>query len=136
MAGFEMNFPDDFLSELLESDFDEIAEAALSECKPDMEVNVKTSLSRSASGEYATGAMVSSVKATKPKKAKTDAWIMVTRPTGKDDKGVRNMDKAMYLEYGTVKQNAKPWLINATKNAEASCMDKMQKVFNKKVGAQ
>lgn len=135
MAGFEMNFPENFMDELFDTDFDEIAEDVLKACAPTMESSVKTSLERSAEKGYATGTMVSSIKAAKPKRTKTDAMIMVTRPTGKDKNGVRNMDKAMYLEYGTSKQAARPWLVNATKNAESTCLEKMQQEFNKKVGA-
>lgn len=46
MAEFEMEFPDDFLSDLLESDFDEIAEAALKEAAPVLEKSMKQSCQR------------------------------------------------------------------------------------------
>ena len=34
MAAFEVDFPDDFMQDLLQSDFDEIAEEALKEASP------------------------------------------------------------------------------------------------------
>ena len=51
--------------------------------------------------------MVASIKATGPKKTKSKIYDFV-RPTGKDAKGVRNMEKLAYLEYGTSKQPATP----------------------------
>ena len=135
MANFEVNFPEDAFGTLLKDEdiLKEMVEAAA----PVMDKAVKKQLTTSIGaygGKYSRGEMLASVKTTKAKKTKTDAVICVTRPTGKDKKGVRNAAKAFYMEYGTSKQSAHPWLDTATKNAEPECIEAMQKVFNKKAG--
>lgn len=135
MASFDLNFSDDFLSQLLASDFEQIATEALAAAAPELEDSVERSLDSVTNKGYSTGTTAHSIKATKPKKTKTDAFIVVARPTGSDKKGVRNMEKAAYLEYGTSKQAATPWLQNATNNAEASVLSKCQEIYNKAVGA-
>ena len=44
MAEFEIDFPDDFLEDLLETDFDEICEEGLTQAAPIMENALKQSL--------------------------------------------------------------------------------------------
>ena len=46
---------------------------------------------------------------------------------------VRNMEKMVYLEYGTSKQRATPVLSKATRRAEKDVISKMQEVFNREV---
>ena len=46
MAIFDVDFPDDFLSELLETDFDEIAEEALKEAVPILEKTMKAEVKK------------------------------------------------------------------------------------------
>ena len=46
---------------------------------------------------------------------------------------VRNMEKMIYLEYGTSKQRATPVLSRATRRAEKDVISKMQEVFNREV---
>lgn len=131
----EVNFSNDFMSEFLDTSFDEIAEEALNAASPILTESTSKALSRSASRGYATGKMVSSIKATKAKRTKTDAWIVVARPTGKDAKGVRNALKAGVMEYGSAHEAARPWLTAAAKNAEPASIAKMQEIYNQKVGA-
>lgn len=133
MAGFQVNMDDIFKVEL-SSSFEQMAVQALNEAAPIMVDAVKQSLSDSASRGYSIGDTVRSIKASKPRRCRTDAYLLVVRPTGKDAKGVRNMEKAMYLEYGTTKEAARPWLQNASKNAEAQALEKMQEVFNRAMG--
>lgn len=135
MAQFDMNFPDDLFADLLDTQFEEIAVEALDKASPELNRSVQSSLIASASRGYSKGEMQASIKATKPKRTKTDAFIVVSRPTGRDKKGVRNMEKAAYLEYGTSKQAARPWLANATNNAQSTVLDIAQKVYSEKVGA-
>lgn len=133
--GMEVNFSDDFMSELFDTSFDEIAKEALDAASPVLSDATRKALEHSANRGYATGKMVSMVKATSAKKTKTDAWIVVARPTGKDAKGVRNALKAGVMEYGSAHETARPWLATATKNAESDALTKMQEVYNQKVGA-
>lgn len=133
----EVNFPEDLMSELFDTSFDEIAKEALEAASPVLVRSSQNALQRSVSsrGTYSKGVMVPTTKATKAKKTKTDAWIVTVRPVGKDAKGVRNSLKAGVLEYGSAHEAARPWLTNASKNAEAEATEKMQEVYNRKVGA-
>ena len=77
-----------------------------------------------------TGAMEESIKATGADINAKGHYICV-RPTGRDEKGVRNMEKMIYMEYGTSKQKETPVLSPAVRKAEGPVLDKMQEVFNR-----
>ena len=66
---------------------------------------------------------------------KNGGYYLAVRPTGKDKKGVRNMEKMAYFEYGVKGRPAAPILETAVNNAEPGVMKKMQEVFDRKVGA-
>ena len=149
MANFEINFPDDFLSDLLDSDFEEVAKAALEETAPTLKTSIQSSI-RSVVSHTGDSELVNSVKISKPKRTSTDAWIINVGPAGKSSNyyysygttkrvkrkyAVSNVLKAVWLEYGRVGQTAKPWLTSATENVRGTIMDKMQDIYNKKVGA-
>lgn len=150
MADFDFNFPDDFLSELLETDFDDLAEDMLSEAAPIYKDAIQRSMKSSIlhDGE---SEMVESVKARKPKKCKNGAWLVHIGPSGnsknmytaKNGKGQRtsrkypvsNILKAIWKEYGIAgRQAPRPWLQRAKNDAEAQTMSKMQEIYNRKVG--
>ena len=80
------------------------------------------------------GAMNASIKPTKPKRGR-DGYSVTVRPTGTDKKGVRNMEKMAYLEYGSQKQAATPVLSPAVRESEEAVCQKMQEVFEQEVGA-
>lgn len=149
MGSFEINFPDDFLSELLDTDFEEVAKEALEVTAPVLKSSIQTSI-KGRIGHPGDSELVNSVKISKPKKTKTDAWIVNVGPSGKSSNyyysygsskrvkrkyAVSNVLKAIWLEYGRQGQAAKPWLTTATENVRTSIMDKMQEIYNKKVGA-
>ena len=79
MAAFDIEFPDDFLSELLDTDFDEIAEEALRDTAPLLEKSMKREARRAVMHE-GESEMVESIRASIPKKTKTDAWIVNVGP--------------------------------------------------------
>lgn len=79
-----------------------------------------------------TGAMTASVKPTKAKHT-GDGFSVVVRPTGKDKKGLRNMEKMAYLEFGTSKQRATPVLAPAVRESTEPVEQYMQEIFNKEV---
>ena len=59
-------------------------------------------------------------------------YYISVRPTGKDKKGVRNMEKMAALEFGVDgKQAATPVLTPAVNDAEGKVLDKMQEVFDR-----
>ena len=147
MAGFEVDFPEDFLSELLDTDFDEIAEEALQEAAPLLEQSMKQSC-RTVIEHEGDSELVDSIKSSKPKRTKTDAWIVNVSPKGYSKikvyrhkrKGrrykVSNALKAIWKEYGIPgRQPPRPFIDNACNRASSSVMSKMQEVYNGKVGA-
>ena len=147
MAGFEIDFPDDFLSELLDMDFDEIAEEALHETAPLLEAFMKQSCKAVITHE-GESELVDSIKSSKPKKTKTDAWIVNVSPKGNSKTKVyhhtrtgrkypvSNALKAIWKEYGIPgRQPPKPFITSACNKVRDSVMAKMQEVYNRKVGA-
>ncbi|MCM1057894.1 MAG: hypothetical protein NC517_09840 [Firmicutes bacterium] len=148
MAAFEIDFPDDLFSGLLEADFDEIAEEALAEAAPLLEESLRASCRRVIEHE-GESELVESITARKPKKTKTDAWIVNVGPSGYSktkkyhhqvsdrEYPVSNALKAIWKEYGIAgQQAAKPFITSAVNSVRDAVMDKMQEVYNRKVGAE
>lgn len=79
------------------------------------------------------GEMVASIQATKPKKNKYGIYSFV-RPTGTDSKGVRNMEKLAYLEYGKEGQAATPVCTPVKNRIGAEVSKKIQKSFERQAG--
>lgn len=133
MAAFDFDFPDDFMSDLLDTEFEEIAEEALSKCAPVLQDSIKKSIDTVV--QDGTGQLVNSVKIKGPKKTKTDGYIINVGPSGTGKKGAGNVQKAVWLEYGSAHQAPRPWLETATRNAEGKVMEQMQQIYDQKVGA-
>lgn len=146
MANLEMNFPDDFLSDLINTSFEEIAEEAEKECAPIVKTEVQKSIKEVVQHD-GDSELVNSIKISGPKKTKNGAYIVNIGPSGNskniyyhDGKNKRkypvsNALKAIWLEYGRAGQEAHPWLSTATKNSENKVLKKMQEIYNKKVKA-
>lgn len=143
MAQLNIDFPEDFMSELLSTEFDEIAKEALSEAAPILEQSLKTSCKKVIDHE-GESEMVESISCGKPKRAKTDAWIVNVGPRGYSrtktfSRGrrkypVSNALKMIWKEYGIAgRQAAKPFITNACNNARAAVMQKMQEIYERKV---
>lgn len=129
MANFNFDFEDELEKQMAMLDnFDEIAEKIITESLPTLEQNVKSECNN----HTETHEMVDSIKPTKVKKGK-NGWYSVVRPTGKDKKGVRNMEKLVYLEYGTSKQIATPTLSVAVSKSNQPIAEKMQEIYNREV---
>ena len=125
MASFHVDFPDDLVRQIERlANSDEIQERMLKEASPIMEESLKTELEK----HKDSGKLVTSIK-TKIKKNHI-GWFAVSRPMGRDSKGVRNMAKLMYIEWGTRKQPARPLVSRAVKNVESKVIAKMQEVFD------
>jgi HK97 gp10 family phage protein len=130
MGKFDFEIPADFIKQLGKlADVDRIAPRMIDEAMPILERNLKSELAK----HRRTGDMINSVKKTKAGKNKY-GYFAVVRPTGKDSKGVRNMEKLAHAEYGTSKQPATPILTKAIKDSENAVMKKMQEVFEREVG--
>ena len=128
MAKFEVQGIDDFMKEISQIDIDRIAPKMLEESVPILEKSVRAESAK----HWDTGAMEESIKATGANINARGHYICV-RPTGRDEKGVRNMEKMVYMEYGTSKQAATPVLSPAVRKAEDPATEKMQEVFNREV---
>lgn len=111
MAKFEVEGIDSLMKELDEVEVRKIAPLMLEEAIPILEKSVV----KEASKHSDTGEMVRSIKKTGAVRTKKGYYACV-RPTGKDHKGVRNMEKMAYLEYGVgARQPATPTLTPAIK---------------------
>lgn len=114
--------------------FDSIAEKLLKDASPIIEESVKSECGIHSE----THAMVDSVKSKKPAKNKS-GWYVVVRPTGKDENGVRNMAKMVWIEYGYFNKRAKhfvapkPILTKALNGCREKVLKMMQETLNKKM---
>jgi len=130
MAKFDFEIPSGFLKQLGSlAEVDKYADKMIDEAMPILEKNLKTELAK----YKRTSQMLDSVKKTKSKKVK-DGYYAVVRPTGKDDKGVRNMEKLAWLEYGTKNQAPKPILTKAIKDSTPAVLSKMEEVYKREAG--
>ena len=126
MAKFDIYGIDDLMKDLSQIDVDRIAPQMLEESVPILEKAVKAEAAK----HKDTGAMEESIKATGAD-INAKGYYICVRPTGRDEKGVRNMEKMIYMEYGTSKQKETPVLSPAVRNAEGPVLEKMQEVFNR-----
>lgn len=89
-----------------------------------------------------TGKMTESIRATRAKKNEK-GYCVVVRPTGKETRKmkngkthtVRNMEKLVYLHYGTSRQRATGIVTRVANKARVPTLEAMQAVFNREVKA-
>lgn len=131
MGKFDFTIPDDFIKQLGRlADVDRLAPMMLDEALPILDTNVKSEVSK----HVVSGDLAGSIVRKKAKKTKGGGYYASVAPSGVDHKGVRNMEKMVYLEYGTKRQPARPTLTKALKDSESEVYAKMQEVFNREVG--
>ncbi len=131
MGKFDFEIPADFIKQLGKlADVDKYAPQMIDEAMPILERNVKAEVSK----HVVSGDLLKSIKISKAKKTKKGGYFASVHPSGTDRKGVRNMEKMVYLEYGTKKQPARPTLTKAMKDSEAAVLNKMEEVFKREVG--
>lgn len=104
---------DDFLHSLTSMDVGALTTEMIEAAEPVMVERVKKYANR----HKASGDMIRSIKSTGVKERRGGKYLVV-RPTGRDHKGVRNMEKLAYLEYGTANMPASPIITPAVKDAE------------------
>lgn len=130
MGSMNFNIDSGFIRQLEKmGDTENLIPKIIEETTPIVENSLKGALRK----HKRTGSMINSIKATKVKKNQ-NGYYAVVRPTGKDENGVRNIEKMVYSEYGTSKQKADPvqkQVINETENA---INEKAQEIFNREVG--
>lgn len=117
---------DSLMKDLSILDFSTLAPKMLEEAAPILQGNI---VKRSAA-HHDSGDMEGSIQPKKVTRGASEYRISV-RPTGKDSKGVRNMEKMCYLEYGTAKQDATPVMGPAVAESEEPVIEKMQEVFDR-----
>lgn len=79
-----------------------------------------------------TGSMASSVRCSKPVINRNGDAVGRVKFSGNDKNNMPNWYKAIWLEYGTVNQPAKPFVRPAIKSCESSVRAAMQAVFDRK----
>lgn len=104
---------------------------ALDMVKAGQEVMQKA-IKNAAQKHVKTGAMANSVKSSKPVINRAGDAVGRVKFYGKDKNGMQNWSKALWIEYGTVNQNAQPFVRPAIKSCENSVRTVMQKVFNER----
>ena len=130
MGKFDFEMPSDFLKQLGKlEDVERIAPQMINEALPILDKRVKAEVSK----HQVSGDLAKSIKKSKAKKAKNGGYIASVFPSGTDQKGVRNAEKLIYLEYGTTKQKATPTLTKALKDATPEVLAKMQEVFEREI---
>lgn len=130
MAQFDITGFDEFLADLSSWDVDRLAPLMLQEAVVPLERNVRAETAR----HHRTGDMEGSIKKTGASMGASGNYYICVRPTGTDRKGVRNMEKMAYAEYGTSKQPATPILTPAVHKSEAEVYKAMQDVFDRETG--
>ena len=139
--GFEVNVPDDIFGELIRNASDETLKAIVDETSPELVKSMQQSIKGQIKHPGESN-LVNSIKATKAKATKTDAIMSFVRPTGTDStrsdtggrrsKPIRNMEKAIYMNYGTAKEAARPWLESAVSKVDSAITKKLQEEFEKR----
>lgn len=80
-----------------------------------------------------TGSMANSVKCSKPLIDKNGDAVGRVKFYGTDEAGMLNWYKAIWIEYGTVTQPARPFIRPAIRGSESSVKAAMQKIFDRKL---
>lgn len=129
MATLNYDIPDEMMDEFkkLGTDTEEIILKMLNGAIPILETHVKEELEK----HRISGDLLRSIKIIKAKQAKAGGYSASVEPSGTDKKGVRNVEKMIYLEYGTSRQAATPVLTKAINDSEQGVLAKMQEVFDR-----
>ena len=94
MGKFDFEISPEFIKQLGRlADVERIAPKMIDEAIPILLDNVKAETAQ----HKRTGDMYKSIKPTKAKKTKKGGYFASVRPTGKDHKGIRNMEKMAWL---------------------------------------
>lgn len=137
MGKMSIDMPRDLMDALsrLADNTDEICMQALEDAKGIAESELKAECSKHhiSKRDPTRGQMAASIRATKPKKNSYGIYSFV-RPTGTDTKGVRNMEKLTYLEYGREGQPGTPVCHPAANRIEPKVAKIIQKTIERKTG--
>ena len=123
---FDINGVDDLMKDLSYLETERIAPMMLSEGGEILEKEVRARDKI----HWKTVDMYSSIKSTGAMR-NNNGYYLCIRPTGKGRSKVWNMEKMVYLEYGTQKEQARPVLSAAVRSAQPKVIEKMQEVFDR-----
>ena len=130
MASFEVRGFETILSELDRiGKFEEIAPKMMEDGMKVLQKEVVAEASKHVN----TGEMAASIKPTGVEAGFGGGYYMCTRPTGKDKRGVRNMEKMAWLEYGVKGRPATPVITKAVIRAEPGVIEAMRSRFAQEV---
>lgn len=133
MGRFDFTVSDDFIKTLGRlSQVDKVAPMMINETLPTVSSYIKSGF-ESAGHPYSDGDLVRSIKEKPATEDKNGGWRGISRPTGKDDRGVRNMEKLAYYEYGTSKQPARPIMDKIRNDVQGPAEENMRKVFEREM---
>lgn len=130
MPQFESNGVDDLIKKL--DRMGRLGEIAPKMLEESVDI-LKEEVVAEAGQHMDTGAMVESIQKTGTIALPSGGYYICVRPTGIDKKGVRNMAKMVYLEYGVKGRAATPILTKATMQAAPKVEQKMREVFEREV---
>jgi hypothetical protein len=145
VADLGFDIPEDYLKELTDNNFDDIAPQMLETVLPILETSIRRHLTSVI--EKGTGDLVKGISVTKPKKTQTDAWITNVYIKGESNHHylgstthnrkypVSNALKAIWLNYGRANQTARPWLDPAVNSCQSEILEKLQKKWEELTGA-
>lgn len=124
MADWEFELDQEFMDMLQEDlDYDNIAPQLLEAVEP----LLKDSLISEMKDHVETSSMIGSIRS--QVKKNDIGWFLTTYPRGKDANGIRNMDKAMYIHFGTDEISPDPMFTRAVKNIESEAYEIMEKTY-------
>ena len=136
MASIQLSGMDELLKKLEnlsnKSRLDEIAIRAVNAAKPLNEAAMRSAIASVEYGPYSTGSISRSVTST-PAKVNEYGVFSAAHPTGRDQDGFSNDTKAVFLQYGTSKLQARPWRQKAVHDAEKSCKTVMEEIVKKEM---
>ena len=112
-----------------------IAKKAVAAAEPINEAAMRSAIASSEYGPYSTGEVSASVSSTD---VTVNEWgvYAVAKPGGRDRKGVRNGERAAYLEYGTSRMPARPWRARAVAAATGPCVEVMKGIVESEMGCE
>ena len=154
MAYFSVDFPDDFISKLakLGDKADKISMRMLDDSSQILGDALENEIRAK---HKDSGELADSITTSDAKQGKDGVWSVYAYPAGKSKKLMKkgkvyarsksgsvssgealyNSDKLFFIEYGTSKQEARPFIQRVTNDVREEITENMQKIYNEEVDA-
>lgn len=152
MAYFVTDFPNDIIAQLAQ--LGERSEIVAQLMLDDSSQILADAIEQEIRAKHKdSGELADSIECSEPYKDKNDIWSVYAYPAGKtkkkrtsrgvyarsrhgttsSGKALFNADKLYFIEYGTSKQRAKPFIKRVANNASGAIYANMQKIYNEEV---